>query len=181
MVKKSLPWVVTVVLLVGAWFVQLLTPSDDAVAEPFIVAAEQGAEAVGREIVITILDVRAASTVTSSSGWSAEGTWLLVDLNAETVTAGRLFKGATLTIDGLEFRASERMDSIFSATLVPGIPRTGTVAFELPDGSLTGNGILHVSLADDTRLDSVVELVIPLDELTVSAEEPVHDTEWATP
>jgi len=180
MMKKALPWVATVVLLIGAWFVQLITPSDDVAAEPFLVAASIGSEAVGREIVVTVLEVRAASTVTSSSGWSAEGTWLLVDLNAETVTADRLLQGATLTIDGLEFRASERMDSIFSTKLVPGIPRTGTIAFELPDASLTGTGILHLSLGDDTRLDSVIELTIPLDELTTSAEESVHVTEWAT-
>lgn len=88
--------------------------------------------------MVTILDVRAASTVTASSGWSADGTWLLIDLDAESVTTGRLLKGATLTIDALEFRASERMDSLFSTNLVPGIPRRGTIAFELPDAMVTG-------------------------------------------
>lgn len=180
MMTRTLPWVATVALLIGAWFVQLLTPSDDLVAEPFLVAASVGSEAVGREIVVTVLDVRAAGSVTNSSGWSAEGTWLLVDLNAETVTADQVLRGATLMIDGIEFRASERMDSMFSTRLVPGIPRTGTIAFELPDASLTGTGILHLSLRDDTRLDSVIELTIPLDELTISAEESVHVTEWAT-
>ena len=180
MMKKWLPWVATFVLLIGAWFVQLLTPSDDAASEPFIVATVVGSEAVGREIVVTVLDVRAASAVTSSNGWSAEGTWLLVDLKAEAVRNDSLLKGATLTIGDREFRASERMDSIFSTKLVPGIPRTGTIAFELPDDALTGTGILHLSPSGDTRLDSVIELTIPLDELTISAEESVHDTEWAT-
>lgn len=180
--NKAMPWVATAALLVAAWCVQLLAPSEDAAMAPFIVSAEVGEHATGRNIEVIVRDVRATRVITTADGWRAEGTWVLVHLDASAVSNqnGASFHGATLIVHDREYRATERFTTLFrSTTLVPGIPKAGSLAFEVPEDSLTGTGILQLSTSADTRLDSVIEVRIPLDSLSVSAEEQVVETDWA--
>ncbi|KDA06892.1 hypothetical protein DC31_07960 [Microbacterium sp. CH12i] len=178
--KRYLPWIITVALLGAAWMVAFAAPKDDMTLTPFTVTTQMDEEVVARDFALTVHDIRAARTATAPNDWRAEGTWLLVDLEAEaTLTQeGTLLNGATLTIGERTIRASERMPSMMEHRLVPGIPYRGTLAFELPDGALTGTGILRLSTNDDTRGDSVAEMRIDLDSLNIEDVAAIHDTEW---
>lgn len=181
--KRAIPWLVTAALLVGAWLVALVTPDDSASVEPFIVPTTIGEKAVGRDFTVTVQDVTLADKVEAAKGWNAEGTWLLVDLDAEANLEqyGMSFKGATLTIGDRSFRPSERMDSFFATSLVPGVSKSGTLVFELPEDARSATGLLQLSAREDTRADSVAELEIDLGALTPVADAEVRETDWTHP
>ena len=181
--KRALPWLLTAALLAAAWLVAFATPDDSASVEPFVVPAAIGEEAVGREFALTVQQVRISDGVNAPNGWSADGTWLLVDVDARSTLeqTGSLLGGAELTIGDRSFRASERMPSMFREQVVTGVSRTGMLAFELPGDVLTGTGVLRLSLDDDTRADSVAELRIDLDELERVSDAEIVATDWTNP
>jgi hypothetical protein len=145
---------------------------------------------VGRDLVATATDVRTATTVTgatdssSDDPWTAEGNWLVVDVDVASVTGPRIvyitgavtLDNAVFVLDGSEYRATERTPSVLDVRLNPGIPRHGSLAFELP--ALTGAGVLHLSTSSDTRMDSVLEIPIDLDALTPLSETEIVEPEW---
>jgi len=182
-VKRAAPWLITAALLAAAWLVALVTPDDSASADPFIVPVTIGEEAVGRDFSVTVQDVALADAVTGAKGWSAEGTWLVVELDAETNLDqyGMSFKGATLIIDGQSFRASERVPSFLSTQLVTGVSQSGALAFELPDDARDSTAVLQLSAREDTRVDSIAELEIDLGELTPVADAEIRETDWTHP
>lgn len=180
-------WAAGVALLVAAWLVALVTPPDDAAEQPFAVTAEVGEPAQGRNLAVTVTGVRAADEV-SLGGWSAAGTWVVVDLDAAAVRSaqGTLLSYATLTIGDREYRASERpataslTDAMFRTALIPGIPRSGSLAFELAPDARAGTAVLRLGIADDPRLDSLIELRIDLDEVPVEPAAELRETGWAS-
>lgn len=180
--RAAVAWGVGAALVVLAWGVAAITPDDDAAQAPFPVAATVGERAEGRNIAATVTEVSAANAVTAANGWTAEGTWVVIDLDVEAVTAeqGALLALATLTIDDRVYGASERPESLLRQQLPVGAARTGSLAFEVPEEALTGDGMLRLGLNDlDPRLDSVIELPIPLDELTVQPEVQLVETDWS--
>lgn len=181
--KRATPWIITAALLVGAWLVALVAPDDSASAEPFVVPVTIGEAAVGRDFTVTVQDVTLADTVSAAGGWSAEGTWLVVDVDAEANLDqyGMSFKGATLLVGNQSFRASERMPSFLSAPLVTGVSKSGALAFELPEDARDRTAVLQLSAKDDTRVDSIAELEIDLGALTPVAEAEVRETDWTHP
>ncbi|WP_406248836.1 hypothetical protein ACI7YT_02460 [Microbacterium sp. M] len=181
--KRAIPWLVTAALLIAAWLVALITPDDSASAEPFVVPVTIGEQAAGRDFSVTVHDVTIADAVSAANGWSAEGTWLVVELDAEANLDqfGMSFKGATLVIDDQSFRASERVPSFLSTQLVTGVSQSGALAFELPEEARTSTGVLQLSAKEDTRADSVAELEIDLGALTPVADAEVRETDWTHP
>jgi len=184
--SKALPWVVTVALLSGAWVIAEFTLPESASERPFVQSTQVGDRAVGRNIAVTVLDVQAARTITTDDGWSASGSWVVIELEAAAVvqqTAAAL-NGATLQIDGVTYSASERVtsaNSLYRTSLVPGVARHGVIAFEIAPDMLTGTGLLQLSLSTDTRLESVIELEIDLGSLPVHDEVALIPTDWAKP
>lgn len=178
--KSWQQWLIGAGLVVVAWGVAGITPPEDAREAPFAVAAEVGAPATGRNIEITVTELRRASTVTTSD-WSADGNWLIVDLSASAVVTdqGAALRTVELAIDGRTFSASERPDSLFKESLNAGIARTGSVAFELPADLDAGTGILTFGLFTDARLDSVIELSVDLTDVAVQQEVALAATDWA--
>ncbi|MGW8483053.1 hypothetical protein ACWGJP_07920 [Microbacterium sp. NPDC055903] len=179
--NKTMSWLLTAALLGGAWTVAALAPSDDASTEPFPIPATIGEPADGRTLLVTVHDVRAASKVTTSNGWFAEGTWIVVDLDVEATLADAQLRLATLTIGEQSFRASERPNSLLNQAVFTGVSRSGAIAFELPEGALDGTGILRLATWQDTRSEAVIELPIALDELSVAEEIELPATDWTTP
>lgn len=178
--RRAAPWAGAAVLLVAAWGVGVATPPEYAIEPAHVVTAQIGEEAGGRNIVATVTDARAAR-MASTPKWQAPGTWLIVDLDVAAVvssTAG--LRGVTLQVGDLTFRASERMESLFQQSLVAGVPRSGSVAFELPDGALTGSAILSLSTSSDTRGDSVIQVPIDLDEVLLAADAELLPNGWST-
>lgn len=185
MKKKILVWLLTFALLAGAWGLSKATLPDDAALAVFPVAAELDETITTRNLEATITDVQATRRVTDADGWSAEGTWLVVDLEAATVRAqdGDILALVELTIGGRRFTATDRGTSFYEQHLITGVPRAGSIAFELPADALTGTGVLRLGLPTgppgEVLIDDVVELRIDLDELPVEAEVALDENGWA--
>lgn len=176
-------WTIGVACIVAAWVVALVTPGEEQAQAPFEVPAVIGEPATGRNLVVTVTDIRRASEV-SASGWRAEGNWLVVDLDAEAVLAE---SGAWLThtefeVDGTRFSASDRPDSLAEGgALAIGIPIEGSLAFELPDGLDSGVGRIELALNSDPALDSMIVLTFDLGEVPTVEQTELLTTGWANP
>ena len=173
-------WGVGAALVAAAWGVALVTPAEDAEEAPFPVTVEVGERGVGRNVAVTVTDVRRAETVTAGE-WSAHGNWLVVDLEAEAVVSefGALLALATIEVDGRTFRASERPESMLRGPLSVGIPRSGSIAFELPDDVAGGAGELRMGQMTDERLDSVIVVPVDLDAYPVESEADLRPSGWS--
>ena len=175
-------WALGAALLVAAWFVALATPGEDRAQSPFVVAAEMGETATGRNIAATVIDIRRTAEVREhAGGWVAEGNWVVVDLEVAAVTSEALTRlgHATIEIDGVRYSASDRPDSLAEVPLSVGIPQSGSLAFELPSELESGHAVLELALRSDTRLDSMI--VLPFDVADVShvARAELRETGWA--
>lgn len=164
--RPWLSWVIGVALLAAAWGVVQLTPGDEAAEASFAVPAAIGEEATGRALAVTVTDLRLGDRAVAG-GWYADGTWLVVDLRAQALREerGALLAHAALVIDGVTYRASERPASMFRSTLAVGIPREGSLAFELPADLADRAGTLQLAVDAETRLDSLVEVPVDLGTL----------------
>lgn len=178
---KVLPWLLTLVLLTGAWALVKITLPIGSAQAPFPTTATIGEASHARNLTVTVTDVHAARHVADAQGWSADGTWLVVDLEAsvEQTQVGALLGLATLSIGEREFVATQRAASLYRGGLVTGVPRSGSIAFELPADALVGTATLRLALSENTVLDGVIELPIDLDELPVEADAALHETGWA--
>lgn len=181
--KRRWTWAIGAGLVAAAWGVGLVTPSEDIATAAFPVATEIGKPADARGFTATITDVRLTDRAVAG-GWFAEGTWLLVDVEAAATRTeeGTNLSGVTFTLGDRTYRASERpdtyVDALFTAPLAVGLAREGTVGFELPEGA-SGIGTIRLSLDPDTRLDSVIEVRVDLDTLEHLDESEFLETEWA--
>lgn len=176
--KRGLQWTIGAGLVVAAWLVAAVTPPEDAREAPFPVRAVIGETATGRNIQATITSVQRADRV-STEKWSADGNWLVVHLAAEAVVSEpAALSSATLTVGDRTFTASERPDSFASAPLAVGIPRSGSLAFELPPDLDEGEALLTLGLRADPRLDSVIELPLDLAALPHPPAIALHRTDW---
>ncbi|WP_405375173.1 MULTISPECIES: hypothetical protein [unclassified Microbacterium] len=182
--KPWLVWVVGITLVVAAWGVGRLTPSDDAVQAPFVVTGSLDEEIVGREFTLTVTEVRRGATAVDQAGWYGDGNWVVVDIEAESRTTeqGTTLGHVVLLVDGATYRASERPTSISRGGLAVGLPRQGSVAFELPADAGTGTAVLQVAIDEtETRLDSLVEVPFDLGALEPADEVELQATEWVLP
>lgn len=192
-------WLLGLLLLVAAWFVAAATPDGEArITDPFPVAASPGTPAVGDNIAVTIHDVVVSDGVTSATGWSAAGTWLVVDLDAWAVKteAPGFIGGAYLVFPDRTFSASERPTvrdttaSLLKARLHVDLPQSGSIAFELPSDAVTGDAVLQLAqtnLAGPTDPaasilgDSVIEVPVALGDLDRVSNRELRRTGWMTP
>lgn len=177
-------WAIGAGLIVAAWFVALVTPGEEQAQAPFVVAATVDESAVGRNLAVTITDVRRAAEVSAADGWTAEGNWLVVDLEAAAVVAetGALLGHAMVEIDGVRYSASDRPETLSREPLAVGSSRSGSLAFELPDGLDAGAGNLELALdATDVRLDSMIVLSFDLAEVPFAKTAELPETDWTNP
>lgn len=183
--KHVLVWSMTGVLLAGAWVVSKATLPEDAGIEPFVTTVQVGDEGRVRNLVATVTDVRLADRVSDASGWSAEGTWLVVDL--EAAAAGtqdfHSFSLAQLAIGERTFGATERGTSFLTQSLVSGVPRSGSLAFELPAGATVEAATLRLGVPSgsvgEVLADGVIEVPIDLSALSPVAEVVLDENGWA--
>ncbi|MEV4776104.1 hypothetical protein [Microbacterium sp. LWH12-1.2] len=176
-----LPWLLTLGLLAGAWAVVKITLPVGSAQEPFVTVATLDEEATARNFAVTVTDVHAARTVIGADDWSAEGTWLIVDLeaSAEVKQEGTSLRVATLTIGERTFSATERGTTFYRQGLVTGVPRSGSLAFELPDDALSGDATLRLGATGNPVLDGVIEMRIDLEALPVESEVTLQENGWA--
>jgi hypothetical protein len=160
-------WTVGLVFIAVAWFVALATPGDAQMKAAFEVPATIGQPATGRDLVATFTDLRRASHV-SEGGWSADGNWLVVDLQAQAVLTefANSLVYVKLQFDDKQFDASERpKSSMYRAGLEVGVPWAGGLAFELPEGVDSGTGRIEIATNLDPSLDSMVVLTFDLSQV----------------
>lgn len=173
--KRSTGIAAGVGLLVLSFGVALSTPDGTIVEAPFATRAEIGEQAASQHLVAIIRDVSLAQEVELDS-WrgTTSGVWLVVETTA-WATRERIGIQADLFLDGARFTATGRADS--SATLDGGVVDagftvSGPILIELPadarDLPGAGSAVLRLGSGLDTRLDSVIELVIDLRSLEVA-------------
>lgn len=181
MKSKFLVWSLTVVLLAAAWGVSKATLPDDAATAPFATVAAIDEPVATRNLAVTVTDVHVASAVTDAEGWAAEGTWLVVDLEAAAVVtqeSGSL-RLAELVIGDRTFTATGRGTTFAGQGLFTGVPRSGSLAFELPPDAVAGTATLRLGMADEVLLDGVIEVPLRLDEIPVETEVVLDENGWA--
>ncbi|MDQ0615186.1 hypothetical protein QF046_002827 [Microbacterium sp. W4I4] len=187
---KITPWTLTVVLLAGAWALNTVALPDGSSEASFATRTTIGEPAATRNLELTVTDVRAARTITDPQGWSAgfektQGTWLVVDLDAASVQSqyAASLSFAELTIGDRTFGATERGETFFRQRLVTGVPRSGSLAFELPDDviegeALKGTATLRLGVPSDVRYDGIIETLITLEDLPVEESIILAETGW---
>ncbi|MET0297594.1 MAG: hypothetical protein ABW024_09345 [Microbacterium sp.] len=178
--KRWAQWTIGVGLVVAAWFVAAATPPEESREAPFVVAVGVGERGEGRNIAVLVEDVARAASV-EADGWSAEGNWLVADLEVSSVEKefGVLLSRATFEIDGITYGASERPSSLLRTSLFAGVPQSGSLAFELPADLVSGDGVLRFGVDTDERLDSVIEVAVDLDGIPVEDTAELRPTEWS--
>lgn len=175
-------WTITLVLLAGAWLLVKATLPEGATQAPFPTAATIGEPASARNLVVTVTDVHTARRVTDSAGWSADGTWLVFDIDASSVVKEGVLGHMKLFIGDRTFSATDRGVTFARHRLMTGVPQSGSLAFELPADALSDTATLQLGLfsGDDgtVPLDGVIELDIDLDEVPVEAEVGLQENGW---
>ncbi|GAA2884503.1 hypothetical protein [Microbacterium esteraromaticum] len=190
MVRRLLPWAITIGLLVAAWLVAQATPGDDSAERAFVQQAEVGERVEGRDLAVTVQRVRAAEAITTPAGWRAEGTWVVVEMDAEAVLTeyGNLLSRTVLEVGDRVYSATERGEGessiddymLSGEQLVPGIPKSGVLAFQLPDDeSLTGAAMLELATDRFPVYDSIITVQIDLDALPVENSVELETVDWA--
>lgn len=176
--KTWAQWLIGAALVAAAWGVAAVTPPEEAREAPFAVQAVVGETATGRNIQVTITSVQRTNHV-STDDWSADGNWVVVHLTAQaTAEEPQSLRLATLTIGERTYSASERPDSLYLGSVAVGIPRSGSLAFELPADLDEGSATLTLGLWGDPRLDSVIELSVDVGTLPHPPSLELHETEW---
>ncbi|MCH1881671.1 DUF4352 domain-containing protein [Agrococcus sp. ARC_14] len=178
--RRVLAWVLGIALMAVAGVVGAVSLDDTQTQAPFAVEATIGERAAGRDIAVTVTDVRVADEVVDDRGWRASGTWLVVDLEAEAVRSERasLLSLAELDLGDRRISASERPESLLDVGLAVGVPQRGALAFELPEGALAGPATLRLGRSSDPRVDSLVELRIDLTSLEHVDELELQESGW---
>lgn len=189
MKKHILIWAASIAMLVCAWGISNATLPDDASLAPFPRTATIGEKTEVRNLAATITAVTFADRITDAKGWSASGTWLVVNLEAETTRAyeGGLFSFARLAVGERTFSMTERGTTFYRERLDTGVPRAGSIAFELPadiaDDPAAADAVLRIAIPpgvpDKVERDGLIEL--PLDLTTIASDNdvPLAETDWA--
>lgn len=199
--KRVLSWTTALAMLVAAWFVSGATPDgEQRIDDPFPVTAREGQPTTSDNLGVLVHDVHLSDRI-STGGWYSEGTWLVVSLDAWLVhREPASLKLGYLIVGDRAFLASERVAnydldaSLGGLGLHTGIPRTGTLVFELPgdiasdpdaaDASLQlslGTPLPALSPTQNQRGTAVVELDVDLTALPHETATTLPDTSWTTP
>jgi len=166
--------VIAVAMLVLASLIFTLAPNDEQTQAPVEIPISIGETGTGRNIEVTVHNIRLAEVVEADgyTPWTGTtpGVWIVVDATMSNVVNSTLPSGF-LTFDGLTYFASTRPDSesLVGARLTPGIPTTGTVLFEVPLDVIQTSEPVKITFAasSDLRLDSAIVLSERLDELEI--------------
>ncbi|MBN9158848.1 MULTISPECIES: hypothetical protein [unclassified Microbacterium] len=184
--RALLGWTAGAAMIAASAALVAVTPGPNVDPAPFVVTVAQGERGVGRNIDVTVVDVRRTQeiSVPSYTKWSATGNWLVVDLKAAAVVtqSGASLSGAQFLIDGKTYTASNRPDTLFTLlqnSLVPGVPRAGAIVFELPGSLTSGTGELAFSVSSDVRADSQIRVPIDLAEVPTTDSVELPRVGWS--
>jgi hypothetical protein len=91
---------------------------------------------------------------------------------------GASLRTATLVVGDRTFTATERGTTFLNQALVTGVPRSGSLAFQLPDDAWTEHATLRLGLGTPV-LDGVIEMGIDLSDLPFEPEVSFEENGWA--
>jgi hypothetical protein len=176
-----------VALLAVAAVITHTTPSYQQWQGPIPVHAEIEQTVSGRNIEATVTQVRVTRSVTTSNGWAGEttGIWVVVDATVAAVVDDDIPLATTeLQIGSVTYSASLRpgTSTLANSPLSTGIPRSGSLVFEIPEAVLTSeegaDATVRLAANGDPRSDSIV--VVPVDLTTLAIENSItlDATEW---
>lgn len=178
--RAATPWLISLVLVTAAWGLTQLKKPDDAIYDSFVSRAAVGERADARNLVATVTDVHVTRSVSDDDDWRADGAWVVVDLDAaaaQTQTATLL--RAKLLIGERTYSATERGDTANNLRLITGVPRHGSVAFEVPHDAIDENAVIVLSWQLDPSADGVIEVPVDLGRLAVEDEVVLDEIGWA--
>lgn len=169
--KRPLAWLAAAGILVAAGAVVALAPQEQWAQGPIPVAVGLGEEGTGRNIQATIHSVAVAESLeVTGEDWAGdtEGVWVVVEVTAQNRVNPAGIQ-SSLLIGDLEFRGTDRLDysGLEQWVLVPGLPTSGPVAFEIPRDLAGERAVVMLGLGSDSRLDSVITTTVELGELPV--------------
>ena len=181
--SRFVTWVIGLALIVGAGIVVALEPGEQVRQSPFVVEVPLGETGVGRNIQVEFTDVQLAQAVViEGETVTTNGIWLVLDIVAMNRTESTGLQ-SFLLLDGLEVRGSERLEyGIESEILVPGIPTSGSIFFEIPRDRVASGSSARILIGanSDWRLDSAIGITLDLTALTPLSEfEPTPATREA--
>jgi hypothetical protein len=173
-VRRSTGIAAGVGLVVLSFGVALSTPDSTVVEAPFGTRVEVGEEAVSQHLVATVREVSLAEEV-ELDFWrgTTSGVWLVVEATIGA-TRDRSLVEVDVLIDGARYPSTGRADSstVDGGVVDAGFTVTGPILIELPADvqNLPGasTAVLRIAPGLDSRLDSVIELVIDLTALEVN-------------
>lgn len=173
-------WALSTALVIAAWGLVQFQQPDDAPYDSFVSTTAVGKRGVARNLAVTVTDVRAGRAIVDSGSWRADGTWLVVDLDAATVEDqfGAALYVANLHLGDRTYSATERGETAAGMTLITGVPRHGSIAFELPEGALKGTATLEFAPTLSTQSDGVVEVTVDLDDVALQSTVVLDPTGW---
>ncbi len=137
--KRLIGWGVATALIAGAWAISLVTPEEVAWRDGFPIAGAMGEEISDRNVSVAVTSVTLADNATegSDSYPQTPGTiWVVIGVTAQALTdeTEGAIKHATLTIDGNEYRPSDRVrNGMQNARIFVAAPSQGYIAFEIPE------------------------------------------------
>ena len=147
---------------------QHTTPGYGEITSPIAVAGKLGKRVAANAFTIGVANVHLARTVTTkrvgrTQTFTSSGVWVLVEGAAEARSESlTLMSAQWLGPNGVRYALSQRLSSVPgilpSERLEPGLPRPVLMAFEIPEGQVSGGTLLIArtawsSLEEEVRIE----------------------------
>lgn len=180
--RRVLTWVAGIALIAAAALVLQVQPSEEQQQAPFTVTAQLGERVEGRTHAVTFTRAVAATAVHDDGGWAATGTWIVIDVEVEATRSESIGMLGLIELEVGDrlFRASERPPSLRDTVHAVGIPREGSIAFEVGELPLEGEATVRLARSLETRLDSMLTLPLDLGALEVLDDAEIRPPEWVS-
>lgn len=146
-------------------------PQPEAYQLPFPVRGHVGEPVRARDVELTVIDVSGGRAVVDAGGSerTSAGLWVVAQVRVEAVDEPMTPGVFRLSADGATFDQTARVESPFSNVQQPGVPVTGSVAFEVP---LDQRGDVRVRMSrhrSDVRADAEADIEVVVDDATWAA------------
>jgi hypothetical protein len=146
---------------------QRTTPGYGEITSPIAVAAKLGKRVDASAFAVGVVKVHLARTVTTKSigrtqTFTSSGVWVLVEGAAEARSESlSLMSAQWLGPNGVRYALSQRLSTVPgilpSRRLEPGLPQPVLMAFEIPEGQVSG-GTLLIARTAWTPLEEEVRI-----------------------
>jgi hypothetical protein len=173
---RALRWLASLGLVVVASIAVATAPQEGTIADPFIRTGSEGEVVHARKLDVEVTDVRLAEQldlVYDETQLDTGGVWVVVDLTVTSNIATIQLSYTELRLNGIAYRTrslpNPGMDFI---SYGPGVPVSGSLAFELPTSALEAGNLddarISFQSSISVQLDDVPEVIVDLTGLDVT-------------